>query len=203
MKKSILILFLVLIAICAVKSQSNEKIAILKNNWDVIWDTDCLYSKLSLENMKTYGKTYFKYLDTIKYRDKTLGYIVSEFSKQFQLIHKSIYTGIEKLRPGDQIRTTHFIFQFKMNDSTMLEIHGGLNPYNEFYEENDSVAIETAFLHDSFAMDFIEVNINMYYQSLYNLRNRIDYEIIRKNDSDYALIEKHFPEIVKRIVEKK
>ena len=166
------IILLSLINNCPIiNAQSNfAKPTILNNNCNYCYRyffSFKYYDSLDFKSDEIMGISYVTDLYLEQYKNKSIGYIFNDLKKQYELIHIKVSNNGEKFKPSFYFRRNNISMSFKINDSTMLDIYAITHPNEEFYEENDSLAINKMLYVENFVMYFQSINIyKNYYRSL-------------------------------------
>jgi hypothetical protein len=192
MKKLIGFLF-VSIFIVSVYSKEEKRI-FLKNNYYSNGELglSCLTDKSIFKLVD--ALSYYSDFDSIRYQNKTIGYIVNDLKENYKLLETKIYSSREKCNEENFYKRTNFSFIFKKDDTTALQLRGCLDDKNIFIERNDSVAIEKTLMLDGFLMEALLINYRKKYLHLI--------ESSKTNNSDdlksaISYCKKYFPEACK------
>jgi hypothetical protein len=183
-----------------IKAQSDfVKPIVLNNNcnFDILsyWGID----KGDYKYFENIGWVFNTNLDTIKYKNKSIGYIYNDLKNQFELIDFRVENFGEKLKPESWYFRNTIEMNFKINDSTILRINACINYKESFIEKNDSIAFEKILAVKNFEMFSYSENIRKrYYDDL--TRFYLGYYFI--NDKFFNLYKKYFPDIFSEVEKK-
>jgi hypothetical protein len=161
---------------------------ILTNNFSgkIIWE--CLTPQYDFKIKAGYG--YFQEFDTLKYKNKSLGCIIDDLSKKYELLDSRTFATWEKFKPEDDFDRTNFTFLFKKDDTTAIEINGCVNPEFIINERNDSVALEHFISLNSFILEALEINFRARFMQLKERSKKNNSKVLQES-IDYC--KKYFP----------
>ena len=171
---------------------------ILSNNSSGSYECDFLTTRHDIRLFPELS--YFNEFDTLKYKDKPLGFIIDDLFNKYQLLESETFTNWETFKPEDEFERTHFKFQFKKDDTTSIEINGCITNSKEMiYETNDSIALKHILTIKSFVLEalLLDVKERYYHLKISSMQDSsaiIKPAIIRQRMQYY---EQHFPEACK------
>jgi hypothetical protein len=143
-----------------------------------------------------FGFTFYNNLDTNKYKNKKLKYLIDDLDYDFKLLGSKVYQGYEH---GEGTNRNSFKFFYKYNDTTMLVVHGCINSYNSFETTDDE--IEKMMIKDqkSYAVTFYLIDVKKYYLQDY-LENISSYDPNPENNYIVSFIRMYYWNQVKDLI---
>jgi hypothetical protein len=135
-------------------------------------------------------------LDTNLYKNKNLGFVLNDFSNKYKFMG-SITVNIGLFLNFDETDLsprTHFLFNFKYNDTLSLGIAGIIAKSERFSEESDSVAFNRLLEIDRYVFLPVHSNVRAVYRHIIE-RMKKDKDPKLKEDLDELL--KDYPEVAK------
>lgn len=148
-----------------------------------------IQSSWEIKMLQSSGYCFFHDFNKKEYENKSIGYIVENFSKKYKYLDAITFNGFEKIKPNDKFRRNSFYFYFKINDSTLLSMHGGIDFRYEEIIRNDKKAKQHILKQNHFIMNFTQINIAKYVNVTTN--DLID-EFERVNNTQWKIVKKHF-----------
>ena len=135
-------------------------------------------------------------LDTNLYKNKKLGFIINDLSNKYKFMAGMIINGdvLFNLNESDLSFRTHFLFNFKYNDTLSLSIAGIIAKSERFSEESDSIAFNKLLEIHNYILLPVHSNINVVYRHIIE-RMKNDKNPKLKEDLDELL--KDYPAVAK------
>lgn len=192
-----IILNLILILMLSIRlngeNRGGNPVKLTNNYVDWVSD-DCLSPAYDFEILPELS--YFQGFDTVKYKNQSLGFIIDDLSRQYELIESKTFTNWESFTPEDKFDRTGFSFEFKKDDSTAIEINGCVaNSKYIIHEKNDSLALNHMLSINSFILEALLLDVKARYNDLKILTLKDSSAIIRPAIIRQTMkyYEKHFP----------
>jgi hypothetical protein len=165
---------------------------------------------LSTDIEKRFGDSYYLDIDSVRYKNKSIGYIVEDLDPKCKLIdwnfpaRKRNFLGLKR---GDY---EIFEIYLKNSDTTAIIINGYLD-YKIYLPSDDKEAFEALLKQKKYKLTFFKVNINKWYTEIRNdLQKKDSYNrTILKGDKlyweqngleiheEYKVFKRAYPNIVK------
>jgi hypothetical protein len=194
------IFFLVIIIMF---NYNNPVISLQKIGSPLILINDCGYEECGCVSLTFFssedtisGLTFYYNIDTNKYKNKKLKYLIDDLSNDFKLLGSKVFQGYER---GEGTNRNSFEFFYKYNDTTMLVVDGCINSYNSFETTDDE--IEKIMIKDqkSYAVTFYLIDVKKYYLDDY--RNKFSTNDFNPDKfRDIAIIRMYYWNQVKDLI---
>lgn len=136
----------------------------------------------------------FKILDTCKYKNKNIKFLLDDLSKKYIYLDGVAFNGVLGLDNNDFTLRTHFVLEFQYQDTLSLNIVGIISKDNWFYENSDSIAFNRIIEIDSYLLLPLIYNKKEQYKEIIEIL-KSNNDSLMKNTIEELL--RKYPEVAK------
>ncbi len=165
---------------------------------------------LSTNGLEEFGYSYYLDIDSNRYKNKSIGYIVEDLDPKCKLIGWSFLTRRKTFWGVERSKFEGFEIYLKNSDTTAIVISGYLD-YKNYLPSDDEEAFESLLKQKKYRLTFYQVNIYKWYTEIREEIQQKDpyYQTILKGDKlyweqngleiheEYKVFKRAYPNIVK------